>query len=109
MNPFENEDDLDSSHIVVDAASEEESDGDSEDSSVDPRVCVTPVSRRSLGGVMKYKDFIRDLPVHISKYILSFMEYSDLVRSYKFVQRHFLKVSNGAFFVPRLARVVRMG
>ncbi|XP_077979632.1 F-box and WD repeat domain containing protein 10B-like [Glandiceps talaboti] len=78
-NPFTG-DDIASDHIVV----EDDSDSFSSDpshsdiSSIDPTCLVIPTTPTAVAGVMKFRDFIRDLPVHLSKYILSFLDQTNL-------------------------------
>ena len=40
----------------------------------DPTYAVVPLTSKSYSGISKHKDFIRSLPVHLSKYILSFLD-----------------------------------
>ncbi|XP_042559311.1 F-box/WD repeat-containing protein 10 [Clupea harengus] len=46
----------------------------------DPALMVVPNSARSLSGVGRYRDFIRRLPVHISKRILDLLDNTSLHR-----------------------------
>ena len=41
---------------------------------VDPTCLVAPTSAKAYAGVAQHKDFIRQLPVHLAKYILSFLD-----------------------------------
>ncbi|XP_035670522.1 CMT1A duplicated region transcript 1 protein-like [Branchiostoma floridae] len=50
------------------------SDDSSEFSSIDPTCMVLPTSVTATAGVAKYRDFISGLPVHLSKYILGFLD-----------------------------------
>lgn len=54
----------------------DDSGGESLDGSdtLDPTCMVVPGSAKAYAGVSKYRDFIRSLPVHLSKYILSFLD-----------------------------------
>ncbi|XP_038064299.1 CMT1A duplicated region transcript 1 protein-like [Patiria miniata] len=85
---------LDSSHIVVEDGEDEDSVTVSsfQMSSIDPTLCVMPTSRSALGGVWHHRDFIRELPVHLSKNILSYLEYGDLV-SCMSVSRHWAHIA----------------
>ena len=49
-------------------------DGDSDFGSVDPACMVIPSSSKGHSGVAKHRDFIRELPVHLSKYILGLLD-----------------------------------
>ncbi|XP_064624402.1 F-box and WD repeat domain containing protein 10B-like [Lineus longissimus] len=49
-------------------------DGLSNVSSIDPACMVVPTSAKAFVGVTKRKDIIRALPVHISKYVLSYLD-----------------------------------
>lgn len=42
--------------------------------SVDPMILVNPLSAKAYAGVSQHKDFIRCLPVHLSKMILSMLD-----------------------------------
>ena len=42
--------------------------------SVDPTCLVAPSSAKAYAGVAKHRDFVRQLPVHLAKYILSFLD-----------------------------------
>jgi F-box/WD-40 domain protein 10 len=44
------------------------------DSSIDPACMVVPTSAKAYVGVTKRKDIIHALPIHISKYILSYLD-----------------------------------
>ncbi|KAM4663268.1 F-box and WD repeat domain containing protein 10B [Discoglossus pictus] len=46
----------------------------------DPSLMVVPTSFKSTSGVNRYKDFIRSLPVHLSKRILGFLDQKSLLR-----------------------------
>ncbi|XP_038227509.1 CMT1A duplicated region transcript 1 protein [Dermochelys coriacea] len=48
--------------------------------SIDPALAVVPASFQSASSVNKYKDFIRCLPTHLSKYILGFLDTKSLNR-----------------------------
>jgi len=41
---------------------------------LDPTCMVVPTSEKAYSGVSRHKDFIRQLPVHLSKYILSWLD-----------------------------------
>ena len=43
-------------------------------SELDPTCMVVPTSEKAYSGVSRYKDFVRQLPVHLSKYILSWVD-----------------------------------
>nr|XP_006821837.1 PREDICTED: F-box/WD repeat-containing protein 10-like [Saccoglossus kowalevskii] len=78
-NPFAEEFPEDSDHEIVEDDGESSIlDSQSEFSSIDPTCLVIPTTTRAILGVMKYKDFIRHLPVHLSKYILSFLDQPNL-------------------------------
>ncbi|XP_023957434.2 F-box and WD repeat domain containing protein 10B [Chrysemys picta bellii] len=49
-------------------------------SSIDPASAVIPAAFQSASNVNKYKDFIRCLPTHLSKYILGFLDTKSLNR-----------------------------
>ena len=49
-------------------------DDESELSSVDPTCMVIPASTKAYSGVARHRDFIRSLPIHLSKYILGFLD-----------------------------------
>ncbi|CAH1793733.1 unnamed protein product [Owenia fusiformis] len=49
-------------------------DNGSDLSSLDPTCLVIPTSSKAYSGVSLHKDFIRSLPVHLSKYILGFLD-----------------------------------
>ncbi|MEE6506784.1 hypothetical protein FKM82_007854 [Ascaphus truei] len=53
----------------------------------DPSLMVVPTSFKAASGVSKYKDFVRCLPVHLSKRILGLLNKKSLV-SCSFVSRH---------------------
>ncbi|XP_040293475.1 CMT1A duplicated region transcript 1 protein [Bufo bufo] len=53
----------------------------------DPSLMVVPTSFQSTSGVRKYKDFIRCLPVHLSKKILGYLKKKELF-SCVFVSHH---------------------
>ncbi|XP_069606722.1 F-box and WD repeat domain containing protein 10B isoform X1 [Ranitomeya imitator] len=53
----------------------------------DPSLMVVPTSFQSTSGVRKYKDFIRCLPVHLSKKILGYLKKKHLYRCL-FVSHH---------------------
>ncbi|XP_073415734.1 F-box and WD repeat domain containing protein 10B isoform X2 [Dendrobates tinctorius] len=53
----------------------------------DPSLMVVPTSFQSTSGVRKYKDFIRCLPVHLSKKILGYLKNKHLYRCL-FVSHH---------------------
>ncbi|KAM4032430.1 F-box and WD repeat domain containing protein 10B-like [Anomaloglossus baeobatrachus] len=53
----------------------------------DPNLMVVPTSFQSTSGVRKYKDFIRCLPVHLSKKILGYLKKKHLYRCV-FVSHH---------------------
>lgn len=46
----------------------------STDLSIDPACMVVSTSSKAYSGVSRYRDFIRLLPVHLSKYILSLLD-----------------------------------
>ncbi|XP_070580765.1 F-box and WD repeat domain containing protein 10B-like isoform X2 [Ptychodera flava] len=75
-------DDLASDHELVedddDTKSVTSTDGQSQRSSIDPTRLVIPTTPMAVAGVMRYRDFIRDLPVHLAKYILSFLDQPNL-------------------------------
>ncbi|TFK04509.1 Sushi domain-containing protein 3 [Platysternon megacephalum] len=48
--------------------------------SIDPAPAVVPAAFQSASSVNKYKDFIRCLPTHLSKYILGFLDTKSLNR-----------------------------
>ncbi|XP_071953237.1 F-box and WD repeat domain containing protein 10B-like isoform X2 [Antedon mediterranea] len=50
------------------------------ESSIDPTTSIMPMSKRATSGVAKRRDFIRDLPVFISKYILNFLDHASLAQ-----------------------------
>ncbi|XP_033118488.1 CMT1A duplicated region transcript 1 protein-like [Anneissia japonica] len=50
------------------------------DSSVDPTLSIMPMSMRATSGVAKRRDFIRDLPVFLAKYILNFLDCMSLAQ-----------------------------
>lgn len=54
---------------------------DSNDYIVDPATCTILTSCKAYSGASKYKDFIRCLPVHLAKYILSFLDQASLVNA----------------------------
>ncbi|XP_043924738.1 CMT1A duplicated region transcript 1 protein-like [Protopterus annectens] len=45
----------------------------------DPALFTVPTGSQSTSGISKYKDFIRCLPVHLSKYILGFLDKRSLI------------------------------
>jgi F-box/WD-40 domain protein 10 len=47
-------------------------------SSVDPTCMIIPTSAKAYSGVARHMDFIRHLPVHLSKYILGMLDESML-------------------------------
>nr|XP_025038204.1 CMT1A duplicated region transcript 1 protein [Pelodiscus sinensis] len=47
---------------------------------IDPALAADPASFQSATGIYKYKDFIRSLPTHLSKYILRFLDSRTLNR-----------------------------
>uniref|UniRef100_A0A8C0G7X1 F-box domain-containing protein n=1 Tax=Chelonoidis abingdonii TaxID=106734 RepID=A0A8C0G7X1_CHEAB len=49
-------------------------------SSIDPAPTIVPAAFQSVSSVNKYKDFIRCLPTHLSKYILGFLDTKSLNR-----------------------------
>uniref|UniRef100_A0A8C4YAS6 F-box domain-containing protein n=1 Tax=Gopherus evgoodei TaxID=1825980 RepID=A0A8C4YAS6_9SAUR len=49
-------------------------------SSIDPAPTIVPAAFQSASSVNKYKDFIRCLPTHLSKYILGFLDTKSLNR-----------------------------
>ncbi|XP_039357404.1 CMT1A duplicated region transcript 1 protein isoform X2 [Mauremys reevesii] len=49
-------------------------------SSIDPAPTVVPAAFQSASSLNKYKDFIRCLPTHLSKYILGFLDTKSLNR-----------------------------
>ena len=51
------------------------------DSSLDPAYMVIPTSAKAYAGVAKHCDMIRQLPVHISKMILSLLDKSSLMNA----------------------------
>ena len=61
-------------------------------SSIDPTLCIMPTSQSALGGIWHYRDFVRELPVHLSKNILSYLEYGDLVNCLN-VSRHWAHIA----------------
>ncbi|ESO89089.1 hypothetical protein LOTGIDRAFT_154169 [Lottia gigantea] len=50
-------------------------------SSIDPACMIIPTGSKAYSGVARYKDFIRSLPVHLAKYILSFLDRSSLTNA----------------------------
>ncbi|CAM4651555.1 F-box and WD repeat domain containing protein 10B [Caretta caretta] len=66
-------------HIYCARAASEDEDT-STVSSIDPALAVVPASFQSASSVNKYKDFIRCLPTHLSKYILGFLDTKSLNR-----------------------------
>ncbi|XP_022092687.1 CMT1A duplicated region transcript 1 protein-like [Acanthaster planci] len=94
--PFDSCEYLDSAHILVEDGEEDSEAAGTvnsfEMSSIDPTLCVMPTSRSALGGVWHHRDFIRDLPVHLSKSILSYLDYGDLV-SCMGVSRHWAHIA----------------
>ena len=74
-SPFISDDDLsgDDEEIINDDSGDE-SEEESELDSIDPTCMVIPTSAKAYSGVFRYKDFIRCLPVHISKYILAMLD-----------------------------------
>lgn len=54
------------------------SESESELSSVDPACMVISTSSKAFSGVARHKDFIRSLPVHLSKYILKLLDKTSL-------------------------------
>ncbi|EMP23730.1 F-box/WD repeat-containing protein 10 [Chelonia mydas] len=69
----------DLAHIYCARAASEDEDT-STVSSIDPALAVVPASFQSASSVNKYKDFIRCLPTHLSKYILGFLDTKSLNR-----------------------------
>ncbi|XP_019398285.1 PREDICTED: CMT1A duplicated region transcript 1 protein [Crocodylus porosus] len=61
-------------------ANSEKEDELSTASSINPALTLIPASLQSASGVNKYKDFIRCLPIHLSKYILGFLDPKSLSR-----------------------------
>ncbi|XP_063817096.1 F-box and WD repeat domain containing protein 10B [Pseudophryne corroboree] len=57
----------------------------------DPALMVVPTSFQSISGVRRYKDFIRCLPVHLSKKILGFLKKKNLFTCL-FVSHHWCYV-----------------
>lgn len=51
------------------------------ESSLDPAYMVIPTSAKAYAGVAKHRDMIRQLPVHISKMILSFLDKTSLMNA----------------------------
>lgn len=51
------------------------------DSSLDPAYMVIPTSAKAYAGVAKHRDMIRQLPVHISKMILSYLDKTSLMNA----------------------------
>ena len=51
-----------------------ESLGDYWESELDPSCYVAPQSAKAHSGVAKYKDFVRDLPIHLAKMILGLLD-----------------------------------
>ncbi|XP_072044586.1 F-box and WD repeat domain containing protein 10B-like isoform X2 [Amphiura filiformis] len=95
---------LDSEHVVVeDEGDENEVKGHDDDdsdsiessdvSSPDPTLPIMPTARSAIGGIRSHVDFIRDLPIHISKYILSHLEYAQLVECFS-VSRHWEHIAH---------------
>ncbi|XP_033630134.1 CMT1A duplicated region transcript 1 protein-like [Asterias rubens] len=83
---------LDSSHIVVEDGEDRLTIESFEMSSIDPTLCIMPTSQSALGGIWHYRDFVRELPVHLSKNILSYLEYGDLVNCMN-VSRHWAHIA----------------
>ncbi|XP_072168163.1 F-box and WD repeat domain containing protein 10B-like [Diadema setosum] len=86
ISPFGEGDYLEPDHVVVEDESEDTLSEVSSGSSVhslDPTLRIMAAADSALLGVRQHVDFIRRLPVHLSKYILSFMEYGDLVSCFE--------------------------
>ncbi|GFO23350.1 F-box/WD repeat-containing protein 10 [Plakobranchus ocellatus] len=65
--------------IAGGAAGSHDSASISEDTgTLDPMILVIPTSAKAYAGVQKYKDFIRCLPVHLAKLILSKLDMASL-------------------------------
>ncbi|XP_063961224.1 F-box and WD repeat domain containing protein 10B-like [Lytechinus pictus] len=83
ISPFQEDDDLLApDHVTVEDESEDDvisSFSSSSLASLDPTCVVVPAMGRALSGIRQYVDFVRELPVHLSKYILSFLDYEDLM------------------------------
>ena len=63
---------------IINCDSSDESLSDDTPTSVDPSCFVVPTASKAYSGVARYRDFIRCLPVHIAKYILSFLDRASL-------------------------------
>ncbi|KAL5018200.1 hypothetical protein ScPMuIL_003922 [Solemya velum] len=50
-------------------------------SSLDPACMIVPTSSKAYSGVAKKRDFIRSLPVHLAKYVLSFLDQATLLNA----------------------------
>ncbi|XP_035825379.1 CMT1A duplicated region transcript 1 protein [Aplysia californica] len=61
-----------------DQSLDSESISDTASSSVDPMILVMPQSAKAYAGVARHKDFIRCLPVHLAKMILSMLDMATL-------------------------------
>ena len=86
INPFGADDSsLASDHVTVEDESVDDTTSESASSirSLDPTLPIVSASMRALSGVRLKVDFVRELPVHISKYILSFLDYPDLVECFR--------------------------
>ena len=49
-------------------------DGESESGSLDPACLVVPSSVKAYSGVVRHRDFVRCLPVHLSKSVLGYLD-----------------------------------
>ncbi|KAK6187846.1 hypothetical protein SNE40_005781 [Patella caerulea] len=49
--------------------------------SIDPACMIIPTGSKVYSGVARYKDFIRNLPVHLGKFILSFLDRGSLTNA----------------------------
>ena len=65
---------FDDDEIINDDSGDELFGDDAMFGSVDPTCLVVPGSSKGYLGVSRYKDFIRCLPVHVSKYILGMLD-----------------------------------
>ncbi|XP_074649289.1 F-box and WD repeat domain containing protein 10B-like [Tubulanus polymorphus] len=64
--------------IIINDENEDTLTIDLDDFIHDPTNMVLPSSAKAFAGVSKHKDFIRCLPVHLSKYILSYLDQGSL-------------------------------
>lgn len=81
----------------------EETDYNAQD---DPSLMVVPTSFQSTSGVRKYKDFIRCLPVHLSKKILGYLKKKHLFSCLS-VSRHWCYVTKELFLDLEAETLVR--